>query len=74
MNKKTILTLLKSNESYDFSNVVGHKNELNEAIGKRIQEKDIEIEKGRKKFIDDKTLISDNNILFDNKQKILIRK
>ena len=38
MDRKPVLTLLKSNAVYDFSGVIGHKKEINSLMQKRLEQ------------------------------------
>ena len=37
MKRKPVLTLLKSNAIYDFSDVIGHRKEINSLIQKKLE-------------------------------------
>lgn len=63
--KKPVLTLLRSGASFDFSNIIGHKDEINKAITAKLKQNELRVEKGRRKFIDDRKLIM-NNITNNN--------
>lgn len=55
--KKPILTLLKGNDLYDFSNVIGKKKEINNIIQAQLDINNDRIEKARNKFKNDKNKI-----------------
>ena len=49
--KKPVLTLLKCNESFGFSNVILNRQQISDKMGRALEKAEERVEKGRQKFL-----------------------